>query len=57
MHDCALGSQEGPSAPRVEHKYLTIWVQPEEGFNAAKFPRVKSINIPYVWVYMAYGKE
>ena len=21
MHDCALGGEEGPSAPRVEHRY------------------------------------
>ena len=23
MHDCALGREGGPSAPRVEHKYYS----------------------------------
>ena len=27
MHDCALGGQGGPSAPRVEHRY---YQPPEE---------------------------
>ena len=26
MHDCALGSLGGPSAPRVEHRYLLFGV-------------------------------
>ena len=26
MHDCALGGQGGPSAPRVEHNYYIIYL-------------------------------
>ena len=25
MHDCALGREGGPSAPRVEHRYYGIY--------------------------------
>ena len=57
MHDCALGWEEGPSAPRVEHRYYTrgrINGKNRKGFdyNPKGFGQIFIFvsNCPWIWL-------